>query len=237
MSTGANYIDMDKRISRLMLEMCAIGTRWLLEKGFTPSGDSGDVSLRDPNTGLVYISGFRKNNPFPYMDFEDFRPHDIAVWEPLEDGTWNKISPWCDATIETPMHLAIYNARSDVNAIVHSHPLWASMFAIAHMDIPCTLAEHYINLGKTPIKTAKYAPAGDVKMGEYIVEALGENNAAIMANHGAVTCAETMEWAFRYSYFLENVAQKTIFAKLLGNIHTIAEDDVFPDSFMEGTAP
>ena len=237
MGAGENFVEMDKRINRQLLEVCAVGSRWLLEKGFTPSGDSGDVSLRDPNTGLIYISGMRKDRPFPYMDFEDFRPHDIAVFEPLEDGTWKNITPWAVATIEAPMHLAIYKARPDINAIVHSHPLWASMFAIAHQDIPCTLAEHYINLGNSPIKTAKYAPAGDMAMGEYIVEALGDNYAAIMANHGAVTCGETMEWAFRYSYFLENVAQKTIFAKLLGNLNTIAPDEVFPESFMEGTAP
>ena len=224
--------EMDKRINRLLLEQCAQGTRWLLDKGFTPSGDSGDVSLRDPNTGLIYISGFLKGLPFPYVDFHDFRAQDMAVFE--LDGT--KISPWCDATIETPMHLAIYRARPDVNCVVHSHPLWASIFAIAGMDIPLSLAEQYINLG-AEIRTARYAPAGDMLMGEYIVEALGSNNAAIMANHGAVTCGPTMEFAFRYSHFLENIAQKTIFAKLLGQVNTIRPEDILAEHLMEGTRP
>ncbi|MBQ1771774.1 MAG: class II aldolase/adducin family protein [Clostridia bacterium] len=225
-------MEMDKRISRHLLEEVARGTRWLLEKGFTPSGDSGDVSLRDPVTGLIYISGFLKGIPFPYTDFNDFRAQDMAVFEP--DGT--KITPWCDATIEAPMHLAIYRARPDVMSVVHSHPLWASMFAIAGEDIPLTLAEQYINLG-AEIRTARYAPAGAMEMGDYIVEALGSNNAAMMANHGAVTVGPTMEVAFRYSYFLENIAQKTIFAKLLGNVNTISPDEVLAEKFMEGTRP
>ena len=223
---------MDSRINRNLLEECARGTRWLLEKGFTPSGDSGDVSLRDPATGLIYISGFMKGLPFPYTDFMDFRAQDMAVFE--LDGT--KISDWNDATIETPMHLAIYRARPDVNSVVHSHPLWSSIFAIAGMDIPLSLAEQLINLGPE-IKTARYAPAGDMKMGDYIVEALGSNNAAIMANHGAVTCGPTMEMAFRYSHFLEDIAQKTVFAKLLGKVNTIKPEEVLAEELMEGTRP
>lgn len=226
-------MEMDKRISRHYLEEVARGTRWLLEKGFTPSGDSGDVSLRDPVTGLIYISGFLKGIPFPYTDFEDFRAQDMAVFEP--DGT--NISPWSDATIEAPMHLAIYRARPDVMSIVHSHPLWASMFAIAGQDIPLCLAEHLINFGPDPIRTAKYAPAGAMEMGDYIVEALGQNNAAIMANHGAVTVGPTMEVAFRYSHFLENVAQKTLFAKLLGNVNILRPEDILAKEFMPGTRP
>ena len=58
-----------------------------------------------------------------------------------------------------------------------------------------------------------------------------------MANHGAVTVGPTMEVAFRYSYFLENIAQKTIFAKLLGNVNTIKPEEVLAKEFMEGTRP
>lgn len=225
------FIDMDKRISRQYLEDVARGTRWLLEKGFTPSGDSGDVSLRDPNTGLIYISGFTKGMPFSYTDFSEFSAPDMAIFEP--DG--RSITPWSDGTIETPMHLAIYNSRPDVNCVVHNHPLWSSAFAIAGMDIPVTLAEQISTLGKTPIRTARFAPAGDMKMGTYIVEALGQNNAALMANHGAVVCGPTMDTAFKNAFFLENIAQKVIYAKLLGNINTINPEDAHPKEFMKGT--
>ncbi|MDR0852657.1 MAG: class II aldolase/adducin family protein [Clostridiales Family XIII bacterium] len=223
-------IEMDPRISRHYLDLVAQETRGLLEKGFTPSGTSGDVSLRDPITGLIYVSGSLVGMPFAETDFSTFAAHDVSVHEP--DGT--NISPWALATIELPMHLGIYRARPDVHAIVHSHPLWASVFAITHETIPLALAEQMGNLGGE-VNVAKYAPAGDVKMGAYIVEALGSKNAVIMANHGAVTVGPTFEVAYRYSYFLEQIAQKIIYAKLIGEIHALKPEDLNPDSYMKGT--
>ena len=218
---------MDPRIDFVYLEEAARGTRWLVEKGFTPSGDSGDISIRDPKTGLIYITGHIKTRPFQCNDLSEYRSSDMCVCEP--DGTI--VSEWSEPTIEAPMHLAIYRARPDVNAVVHTHALWSSAFAIAGMDIPFTLAEQYINLGKD-IKCAKYAAAGEDEMGDYVVEALGNNNAALMANHGAVTVANTLETAYRYAYFLENIAQKNIMAKILGNINRVPDDHILADYLM-----
>lgn len=219
---------MDSRIDPVYLEEAAKGTRWLVEKGFTPSGDSGDVSVRDPKTGLIYISGSYNDKPYPYHALSEYRSQDMAVLEP--DGTC--ITPWSHPTIEAPMHLAVYRARPDVNAIVHTHALWSSVFAIDHEDIPFVLAEQYINLGME-IRCAKYAAAGEERMGDYIVEALGSNNAAIMANHGAITVAGELMTAYRYAYFLENIAQKAIFAKLYGTIKEVPKDNILADYLMK----
>lgn len=218
---------MDPRIDPVYLEEAAKGTRWLVEKGFTPSGDSGDVSVRDPKTGLIYISASMKSKPFVYHALSEYRAQDMAVLTPEGES----LTPWSTATIEAPMHLAIYAARPDVNAIVHTHALWSSVFAINHMDIPFVLAEQYINLGME-IRCAKYAAAGEDEMGTYVVEALGSNNAAIMANHGAVTVGGELETAYRRAYFLENIAQKAIFAKLNGPICEVPKDHILAEYLM-----
>ena len=219
---------MDSRIDPVYLEEAAKGTRWSVEKGFTPSGDSGDVSIRDPKTGLIYISGSMTSKPFPYHALSEYRSQDMAVLEP--DGT--NLTPWSHATIEAPMHLAVYAARPDVNAVVHTHALWSSVFAITHEDIPFVLAEQYVNLGME-IRCAKYAAAGEIEMGTYVVDALGTNNAAIMANHGAITVAGDLETAYRYAYFLENIAQKAILAKQYGVIHEVPKDHILADFLMK----
>jgi len=46
-----------------------------------------------------------------------------------------------------------------------------------------------------------------------------------------------MEMAFRYSHFLEDIAQKTVFAKLLGKVNTIKPEEVLAEELMEGTRP
>ena len=215
---------MDSRIDVVYLDAAAQGTRMLNEKGFQPDGDSGDISLLDPKTGLVYISGHMLHRPFPYKDLTEYRPQDMSVLE--LDGT--VISDWSEPTCEFAMHLAIYKARPDVRAVVHTHAPWSSVYAIAGMDIPCTLAEHVDNLGYE-IRCAKYAGAGEQILADYVVEALGTNNAALLANHGAVTVGESLAVAFRRASYLENIAQKTIFAKLLGNVNDIPKDWVYAD--------
>lgn len=209
---------MDKRIKEIFMEEAAWGTRWLFEKGFSPSGDSGDVSVRDPDTGLIYISAALSSIPMPYYNNGECQAQDMAVLD--IDG--NSLSPWADETIEAPMHLAIYRARPEVQAIVHTHARWSSVFAITGMDIPLTLVEHFVQLG-TAIKCAEYAPAGSQEIADNVAKALGSNNAAIMANHGAVAVGRNMRDAFNHAFFLEDIAEKVIFAKLLGQVNELDE--------------
>jgi L-fuculose-phosphate aldolase len=222
--------NMDSRISLHYLDLVAWATRELKRKGLTPNGTSGDVSMRDPQTGLIYVTGSMLALPFPHNNLGCYRAQDMAVFEP--DGT--KITPWSKGTIESPMHLAIYRARPDVHAVVHSHPLWSSAFAIARKNMPLVLAEQCKTVGGEVV-VAPYAPAGEMIMGDYIVEALGDKNTAIMANHGAVAVGPTFDIAFKNSDFLEAIAQKVLFARQLGELYTLKPDEINAKKFMEGT--
>ncbi len=216
---------MDERIKQIYMEEAAWGTRWLYEKGYSPDGDSGDVSVRDPDTGLIYISAALKSIPMPYINNGECQAQDMAVLD--IDG--NSLTPWTAETIEAPMHLAIYRARPDVKAIVHTHAQWSSVFSITHQDLPLTLVEHYIHLGGT-VKCAEYGPAGSKEIAENVVKALGSNNAALMAGHGAVCTGDTMRLAWVNAVFLESIAQKTVFAKLTGELHVLKEEDCLDES-------
>ena len=216
---------MDPRIKAIYQEEAAWGTRWLYEKGFSPDGDSGDVSVMDPETGLIYISAANSSIPMPYTNNGDIKAQDIAILD--IDG--KSYSPWASETIEAPMHLAIYRARPDVRAIVHTHAQWSSVFAMTHQDIPLSLVEHYVHLGET-VRCAGYGPAGSQLIAEEVVKALGQNNAALMANHGAVTVGPTMREAYTNAVFLESIAEKTIYARLIGKLHELAPEDVLDES-------
>ena len=75
-------------------------------------------------------------------------------------------------TVEAPMHLAIYRARPDVNAIVHSHAVWSSTFAVTGKNIPLILSEQSLRLGGEVI-CAAYGKVGSEEIARNIVAALG----------------------------------------------------------------
>ena len=221
--------EIDPRIDLNLLEVVAEGTRRIMREGFTASR-GGDISVRDPNTGLIYVSGNLKDLPFPYANFLEFRAQDTAVFE--LDGT--PVTPWAIGTNELPMHLAIMRARPDVNCVLHTHPQWSTVFAMIRKDIPLYLTEQGFHLGGE-MCVADYAPAGDLMVGENVVKALGNKNAAIMASHGAVAVGERVDIAFAHAHYLENVAQKAIFAKLIGEPQVLSPDEILADVFMDGT--
>lgn len=209
-------------------EEAARGTRMLFENGFSPSGDAGDVSVRDPETGYIYISGSPRMRPEPYKNLGEYRAADMAVLD--IDG--NILVPWASPTIEAPMHLAIFRARPEVNAIVHTHSIWSSAYSICGKSIPLVLAEQQVHLGGE-VDCAKYGPVGTDELGDFVVNVLGKDkNAALMQNHGAVTTGKDLDEAFKNAFFLEAVAQKAWLAQMLGGINTITSEIVFGDGVL-----
>jgi L-fuculose-phosphate aldolase len=70
------------------------------------------------------------------------------------------------------MHLLIYKTRRNVNAIVHSHAVWSSAFAVTGRSIPLVLAEQSLRLGGE-VRCADYGRVGSDELADNIVKALG----------------------------------------------------------------
>lgn len=198
------------------------------EKELTPGQDSGDVSLRDPQTNLVYICP-RPNETLKIPNWGVITANDIVVID--IDGNLQE-SNGILATVEAPMHLFIYKARPDVYAIVHSHAEWSSVFAVTGKNIPLVLAEQSLFLGGEII-CAEYGKVGSKEIAENIVKALGKDKqCALMRNHGAVSVGATMEDAFLNSDFLEKGAKTTLFGALLGGLIAVDPDDILDESLL-----
>lgn len=203
-------------------DLAARGTRRLHELGFSPDGDAGDVSIRDPETGYIYVSGSPKMRPNLYRNLSEYRAADMAVVDP--DG--NYVVPWADATCELPMHLAIMKARPDINCIVHTHALWSSAWAIARKNIPLVMVEQHGQLGGEII-CADFEVVGSEAVGIGIVKALGQDKyAALLGSHGAVAIGTDLEDAFKNAAFLEAVAQKAWLSFVLGDTKIIRAQDL-----------
>jgi L-fuculose-phosphate aldolase len=116
---------------------------------------------------------------------------------------------------ETPMHLAIYRKRPDVNAIIHTHSPFATSFAVARVEIPVVEEELAAVVGGS-VRVARYAVFGTEKLGRNVCEALGDKNAVLLQNHGVVTVGHTLKEAYRVAVVVENAAKIFVFSKLIG---------------------
>jgi L-fuculose-phosphate aldolase len=206
-------------------EQLASATRLFWEKGLTPGNDAGDVSIRDPKTGNIYICPMATAD-YKIRNWGVVTASDMVILsldgKKLE-GT--DIKP----TIEKLMHLYIYRARPEINAIVHSHAVWSSTFAVTGKNIPAILVESGFIGGE--VVCAEYGKVGSKLLAENIVKALGDKKkAALLRNHGAVALGKNIEEAFTVSDYLEKQAKVALLGSTLGKLLTININDTKDES-------
>jgi L-fuculose-phosphate aldolase len=113
------------------------------------------------------------------------------------------------------MHGAIYAARPDVNAIIHTHSIYATSLAVAGLTIPALMDEMVIYLGDS-VQIANYGFPSSEELADEVVKALGERNAVLMKNHGVVTVGHTMTEALHSCHLVEHLAHIYFNVKSLG---------------------
>jgi L-fuculose-phosphate aldolase len=125
---------------------------------------------------------------------------------------------------ELPLHLAVYAAAPEAAAIVHTHSHFATVLSTLVQEIP---AIHYVTteLGG-PVRVAPYATYGSVELAEGVAAALSGRFAALMANHGAVAIAGTLERAVERAQQLEWLASVYWHARVFGTPALLRDDQL-----------
>jgi L-fuculose-phosphate aldolase len=141
--------------------------------------------------------------------YDTLETNDIQILDFNMEAVAGTLPP----SIETPLHIGIYQARSDVNAIVHTHSAFACAVAVTGTDIPPIMEDQVAVIGGE-IKTA--GPEA-----KNITEALGERNAVLLANHGGVSVGRNMHEAFTVCELLEKTAKIYYLASSLGRINIL----------------
>ena len=116
---------------------------------------------------------------------------------------------------ETRLHLEIYRQRPDVQAVAHTHSIYASVAAVIGRDIPPLIDEMLMTIGG-PIKVSKYAFPGTPELAEQAYVALGDRNAALLRNHGAVGVGPDIWEALEVCDLVERLAQIFVHARNFG---------------------
>ncbi len=156
----------------------------------------GNISARDPETNLVYLTPSG-------MDYTTIQEEDIVVLD-LEG---NIVEGHRKPSIELDLHLHVYQSRPEVQAVVHTHPIYSTVFSCCGEDIPMVIDEAAQVLGDV-CRTAKYGLPGSKELAENCVEALGKTgNACLLRSHGAVCVGKNMDTAFKVCKVLEVTAQ------------------------------
>jgi L-fuculose-phosphate aldolase len=154
----------------------------------------------------------------PYLEIT---PRDVLLvdfdGEPLERGR--------NPSTETPFHLAIYRNRRDVGGIVHSHSLYALAVAAAKQTVPVFLDELFANIGGD-LAVTEYALPGSDELAEKVLKRLGDKNAVLLANHGAVCCGKDLDEAVYIAETVEKICHVFFLTATLGRIEELPSDGV-----------
>lgn len=187
--------------------------RYMVEQKLT-LGTWGNVSLRDPETGLIYISP----SGIPYLEIQ---VKDVVVLNSAQEVVDGIRVP----SVERGMHLAVYNAREDVNAVVHTHPLYSSVLGCNGMELP-GMSEDFVQIVADKIICSEYALPGTPELAQNVVKALGERNAVLLPNHGTLCAGEDMTRALLISQVVEKTAHIYIMALSIGTPRLIKDEHI-----------
>jgi L-ribulose-5-phosphate 4-epimerase len=172
-------------------ELIVSSSQELTRKGFLMA-TGGNVSVRSSDRTSFAIT------PSDY-DYMKMKAEDVCVLDMQLNVLEGKRKP----SVESGLHCAIYKARPDVNAIVHTHQVYASALTLINAPIPALFDEQARFLGRS-VEIISYAPSGTGMLSSKVAKSVrGHNNAFLMQNHGALVFGTDMERAIHNVEILE----------------------------------
>lgn len=166
----------------------------MLRDGFSRVSE-GNVSARDAGSGFIVITP--SAIPYARMKVDDLCV--IDGQRKLIEGAWKPTS-------EIALHTRIYAGRPDVQAVVHTHAPYCSLFAVSGEPLPMVLTESAMLLGGD-VPVAPYFTPGSEELALATAGALGQHPAALMANHGLISVGADLGSAYAASLAAEDTAR------------------------------
>lgn len=178
-------------------------------------GASGNLGVRSGEHLLITPRGSR---------LKAINPPD-CVCVALADGSVSPDHATDSApSSELPLHLAVYAAAPETKAIVHTHSHFATVLSTLVEEIPPV---HYVTTEfGGPVRVAPYATYGSVELAKGVAAALAGRSAALMANHGAVTIAATLDQAVERARQLEWLASVYWHARVFGTPALLGDEQL-----------
>jgi L-fuculose-phosphate aldolase len=184
----------------------------MLRRGLV-EGTAGNISARRADGNIVITPSS--------VDYRDMELDDLVLVDP--EGAVQHAKDGRAPSSEMQLHLACYQAFGDIGSVIHSHPVWATMFAIAHEPIPACIDEFAVYCGGD-VRCTDYAASGTPDVGANAVKALEGRGAALIANHGLVAVGPRPDKVLHITALVERAAQIVWGARALGGPVPIPEE-------------
>jgi L-fuculose-phosphate aldolase len=164
-------------------------------------GSTGNLSVRQGEGMLITPTG---------MGADDLRPQDMVWrgWDGTLVGAWQPSSEW-------HFHQAIYRARPDLQAIVHTHSIHAAALACLRRPLP---SFHYMVAvaGGHDVPCVPYHVFGSEALSMAVAAAFADRDACLMANHGLVAGGATLARAMKVVQEIESLCEVYLKALAVG---------------------
>lgn len=181
-------------------------------------GTSGNLSARLPDGNVVMTPSS--------LDYEVMQAEDLVV----VDLEGNVVEGERGPTTEKALHLACLRRYPELGGVIHSHAMFATMFAVTHQPIPCVIEEFDVFVGGE-VPVADYKLTGSDELGEEVARWVEDRGAVLMANHGLLTVGSTVEKAMQIAHLVERTAKILWGSRLLGSAVPL------PEATLEQFAP
>lgn len=183
----------------------------MLRRGLV-EGTAGNISARQEDGNIVITPSS--------VDYAEMQLDDLTVIDP--DGATVSAKEGRSPSSEKLLHLACYRAFDDIGSVIHSHPVFATMFAVAHEDIPACIDEFAVYVGGD-VRCTDYCPSGTPDVGEAAVKALEGRGAALIANHGMVAVGPRPSTVLHITALVERSAHIVWGARAMGSVHRLPD--------------
>ena len=176
--------------------------RKLVTGGLT-TGSGGNLSLLNRRQGLVAITPSG-------VDYFEITPGQVV----LMDLEGNQVDGPSRPSSELGFHLALYQDRPEVNAVVHTHSPYATTLACLNWELPP--AHYLVGFAGAKVPLAPYHTYGTPELAQAVALAMRGYNAALLANHGLAAVGGTLPRAFAVAEEIEFAARVYYQAKAVG---------------------
>lgn len=196
-----------KELSRKIIDTCLEMTKLGLNQG-----TAGNISVRYQEGMLITPSG---------MPYEKMTEDDIVYVDNEGNFEAGKIP-----SSEWQFHLAVYQTRPELNAVVHNHAINCTGVSILNKDIP---AIHYMIgvTGTNHVPCVPYATFGTWQLAEYVREGIAKSKAILLQHHGMIAAEVNLEKALWVAHEVEVLA--ALYLKLLAttpNVPVLSDEEI-----------
>ncbi len=172
----------------------------------------GTVCARDPQTGYVVVTPSG-------LDYERLTPDDMTVTDMDMNLVEGKFRP----SVALNLWIGFMRARTELNAVVHTHSPYATAFSVAYQPIP-VITETMADWFGQPVQVTRYLSVEDPEFPTLPVEVMGNGYAVLLGNHGPITVGKTLEHALERAVTLEEAARTYSIARTIGAPVTLTEE-------------